>query len=247
MADSNTVKSRRDQHLERMRKKYPEKQFADDEELFGQISDDYDQYEQENNAYKEREKSLSDMFRADPRSAYFLNDMRQGTDPVLGLVKRFGMEVKDVLDNPDMQEKLKEANQEYLDRVARSQELEQEYDTNMDATLETLSAYQQENELSDEDIDSITAAWLQIVRDGVMGKLTKETIILLANALNYDADVAGAKEEGEVAGRNAKIVEKMRQAKKGDGLQNLNGKNNNGVPGQATGGKSMFDWANEAN
>ena len=245
MAENNPVRSRRDQHLERLRTKYPEKKFEDDEEIFGQISDDYDAFETENGAMKEREKTLSDMFAADPRSAYFLNDMREGNDPVYGLVKRFGQEVKDVLDDPDMQEKLKEANQEYLERVARNRELEEEYEKNMDLTLATLSQYQESHGLSDEEIDAICAAWLQIVRDGVMGKLTTETITLMANALNHDTDVANAQEEGEVAGRNAKIVEKMRNSKKGDGIQNLNGRN--GTPGRgAEKPQSVFDLAREA-
>ena len=54
MAENNPVISKRDQHLERLRKRYPEKQFEDDEEIFGQISDDYEAFEQENSAMKER-------------------------------------------------------------------------------------------------------------------------------------------------------------------------------------------------
>ena len=245
MAENNTVKSRRDQHVERLRKKYPDKQFEDDEAIFGQISDDYDQYEQENSAMREREKTLSDMFSADPRSAYFLNDMREGNDPVMGLVKRFGVEVKDVIDDPAMQEKIKEANQEYLDRVAKSKKLDEEYDRNMEITLsKTLPEYQQQNGLSDEEIDNICAAWLQIVRDGVMGKLTTETLTLIANALNHDRDVADAQEEGKVAGRNAKIDMKLRKPQQGDGITTLNGRNS--APRQNNKSQSIFDLAREA-
>lgn len=245
MAEDKTVKSRRDQHVERLRKKYPDKQFDDDEALFGQISDDYDQFEQENGTMREREKALSDMFRADPRSAYFLNDMREGKNPVLGLVERFGPDIKNVLDDPEMQEQIKEESQKYYERVAKSRQLDEEYEKNMDATLTILSQYQQEKGLADEEIDNICAAWLQIVSDGIIGKLTSETITLIANALNHDTDVAAAQEEGEVAGRNAKIVEKMRSSKKGDGIQNLNGRN--GTPRQTqTKPKTVFDLAREA-
>lgn len=245
MAENNEVKSRRDQQLERLRKKYPEKKFEDDEEIYGQISDDYDQYEQELDGYRGREKKLSDMFAADPRSAQLLTDMYNGVDPVVGLVKRFGMEIRDILDDPEMQDKIAEANKDYVERMAKSKQLDAEYETNMDATLETLRQYQSANGLSDEDIDNITAAWLQIVRDGVMGKLTTETITLIANALNHDADVANAQQEGEVAGRNSKIVEQHRKRAQGDGTQPLNGKN--GQPGGAgRKSQSMFDLANEA-
>lgn len=246
MADKEGVKSRRDLHLERLRSKYPEKKFEDDDEIFGQISDDYDQYEQENSAMKERERALSDMFRADPRSAFFLNDMREGKDPVMGLVRRFGLEVKDVLDDPEMQEKIEEANKDYLERTARSRELDEEYGKNMDSTLSLLAEHKQSEGLTDEQIDNICAAWVQIVRDGVMGKMTPETFTLIANALNHDADVENARDEGEAAGKNAKIVEKLKQSRKGDGIQNLNGRNNTGGGTPAHGGKSMFDWAKDA-
>lgn len=245
MADNNEVKSRRDQHLERLRKKYPEKKFEDDEEIYGQISDDYDQYEQELDGYRGREKSLSDMFAADPRSAQFLTDMHNGTDPVLGLVRNFGVEIKDVLDDPEMQDKIAEANKDYVERVASSKKLDEEYDSNMDATLETLRQFQAERNMSDEQIDKVVEFLLGVVRDGVMGKFSAETLDMTCKALNYEADVVAAGEEGEVAGRNAKITEKLRKSKQGDGTAPLGGKNGQGAGAQRK-SQSMFDLANEA-
>lgn len=245
MAENNQVKSRRDQHLERLRKKYPEKKFEDDEEIYGQISDDYDQYEQELDDYRGRENALSDMFAADPRSAQFLTDMHNGTDPVLGLVRNFGVEIKDVLDDPEMQDKIAEANKDYVERVANSKKLDEEYDKNMDTTLETLRRFQSERGMSDEQIDNIVEFLLGVVRDGVMGKFSTETLDMACKALNYEADVAAAGEEGEVAGRNAKITEKLRKSNKGDGTAPLGGKNGHGA-GAPRKSKSMFDLANEA-
>ena len=162
----------------------------------------------------------------------------------MGLVSRFGIEVKDVLDDPEKQEELKRANEEYIERVAQNRKLEEEYDRNMDSTLKTLTDYQKGNGLTDDEIDTICAAWLQIVREGVMGKLTTETISLIANALNHDTDVETAREEGNVAGKNTKIVEKIRRPKQGDGIETLNGRN--GRPMSGSGRKSIFDLARDA-
>lgn len=245
MADTNEVKSRRDQHLERLRKKYPEKKFEDDEEIYGQISDDYDNYEAELEGYRARDKSLSDMFAADPRSAQFLTDMHNGIDPVIGLVRNFGVEIKDVLDDPEMQDKIAEANKDYVERVAKSKKLDEEYEKNMGTTLETLRQFQSERGMSDEQIDKLYELLLGIVRDGVMGKFSTETLDMASKALNYDADVATAGEEGEIAGRNAKIVEKLRKSKKGDGTAPIGGKNGQGAaPTRKE--QSMFDLAKEA-
>lgn len=245
MVENNGVKSRRDQHLKRLRKKYPDKKFEDDEEIYGQISDDYDQYERDIDGYKKNEKSLSDMFAADPKSAQFLADMHNGQDPVLGLVKNFGMEIKDVLDNPKMQEKIAEANKEYVERVAKSKQLDEEYEKNMDATLETLRQFQEERGMTDEEIDEVANAVLTVVKDGVMGKFSRETLELFVNAINHDADVANAGEEGRIAGRNDKIVEGLRKRDKGDGTAPLNGKNGSS-PSQRRNSGNIFDLANEA-
>lgn len=245
MTDTPQVNGRRAQHIERMRKRMPDKKFEDDEEIFGQISDDYDDYEKELEGYRGREKQLSDMFAADPRSAQFLTDMHRGEDPVVGLVRNFGLEIRDVLDDPEMQDKLAEANREFVERTARSKELEAEYEKNMEGTLETLRQFQSERGMSDEEIDGVVDFLLTIVRDGVMGKFSPETLDLACKAVNYDADVAAAGEEGEVAGRNAKITENLRKSAKGDGTAPLGGKNGEG-PMRAARGQSMFDLAQEA-
>ena len=244
MAENNGVMSRRDQQLERLRKKYPDKKFEDDEEIYGQIGDDYDQYEQDLSSYKDREKAMSDMFAADPRSAQFLADMHNGNDPVLGLVKNFGVEIKDVLDDPEMQEKIAEANKEYVERVAKSKKLDEEYEKNMDASLETLRQFQEERGMSDDEIDAVADAMLTVVKDGVMGKFSKETLEMFVNAINHDSDVASASEEGRVAGRNDKIVEGLRKRNKGDGTAPLNGKNG-GAPKNRR-NMDIFDFANAA-
>lgn len=245
MAENKEVKSRRDQHIERLRKKYPEKKFEDDEEIYGQISDDYDQYEHELERHRGMEKSLSDMFAADPRSAQFLTDMHNGNDPVLGLVRNFGVEIKDVLDDPEMQDKIAEANKEFVERVANSKKLDDEYEKNMDATLETLRQFQSERGMSDEQMDQVVDFLLGIVRDGVMGKFSAETLDMACKAINHDEDVAAAGEEGEVAGRNAKITEKLRKKEKGDGTAPLGGKNGQGANSPHK-SRSMFDLAKEA-
>ena len=46
MPDNNIVKSKRDTALERMKAKHPDRSFDDDEAFFGQINDDYDDYDE---------------------------------------------------------------------------------------------------------------------------------------------------------------------------------------------------------
>ena len=244
MAEIETPKSKREIQIERLRARYPEKEFVDDEEIFGQISDDYDQHEQALSEYQSREKTLSDMFAADPRSAQFLTDMHQGKSPWASYIRLFGSELKDTLDDPETIEQIKEAEKDYLERVSRSKELDAEYDRNIETTKEMLRTYQSERGMTDEQIDEVFAVLLGIVRDGVMGKFLPETLDMIVKAVNHDADVEAAAAEGEVAGRNAKITEKLRKSREGDGIEPLGGQNT--LATESRNGGTIFDLANSA-
>ncbi|MBQ8270784.1 MAG: hypothetical protein IJZ22_06245 [Bacteroidaceae bacterium] len=228
MSKNTEVKSNRDRYTERLKAKYPDKEFADDEALFGQINDDYDSYDNELSGYREREKALSDLFASNPRSAAFLTDWRKGEDPIIGMVRKFGDDFKAALEDPEKQEALAAANKEFAERIAKEEQYEGEYQTNINETLTTLEAMQQEEGLSDEDIDNAMDFLMGIVRDGIMGKFTRESVIMALKAIKHDSDVEQADREGEVRGRNTKIEEKLRKGSKSDGTANLGSKNGGG-------------------
>ena len=196
--------------MERLAKKYPDKDFSDDESLFGQISDDYDASDEELNGYKEREGKFADLLTSDPRSASFLVDWKEGKNPLIALIERFGEEdFRDALDDPALREQLSEANQKFIERVAKEKELEEEYNSNITETLDYLDKLQEEDGLSDEEIAETVQFLANIVKDGIVGKFTPESIEMARKALHHDENVAVASEEGEVRGRNAKIEEKL--------------------------------------
>lgn len=243
--DNNQVKTKRDMFMERMKGKYPDREFADDETVFGQINDDYDEYDNELSGYREREKQFTDMFTSDPRSASLLNRWREGEDPAVELVRLFGSDVRDAIDDPEKQEKMAEANKEYLDRLAKEKELEDIYQSNISESLESINALQSEMSLSDEDVDSAMALLITIVRDGVVGKFTPESIKMALKAIKHDEDVANADHEAEVRGKNARVTEELRKPTMGDGMPQMSSKN--GSVQQQRKQKSIFDIANDAN
>lgn len=225
MPDNTKVTSNRDRYTERLKAKYPDREFADDEAIFGQINDDYDNYDSELSAYRDREKSLTELFTSNPRSAAFLTDWRNGEDPLIGMIRKFGDDFKEALEDPDKQEELAAANKEYAERIAKEKEYEAEYQKNIEQTLNTLNSMQQEEGLSDEDIDNAMSFLLGIVRDGILGKFTPESISMALKAIKHDSDVELADREGEVRGRNARIEEKLRKGGRNDGTANLASKN----------------------
>lgn len=241
--DNEQVKTKRELIGERLKERYPDKDFADDEALFGQISDDYDEYDKELGGYRDHEKAFSDMFTSDPRSAAFLTDWRKGEDPTIGLIRRFGPEIKDAIDDPELQEQIAKANKEYVERVQKSKELEEEYQKNISETLQYLDGLAKNGEMQEKDIDDAMELLISIVHDGIVGKFSPETIAMAVKALNHDADVEEASVVGEVRGRNAKIDERLRRSEKGDGMPVLNGKNGSVGNRRA---RSIFDEARGA-
>ena len=231
MSDTEQVKSNRERYAERLKSKYPDREYADDEALFGQINDDYDDYDKQLEEYVGREKALADWIASNPRSAAFLIDWRNGEDPIVGLVRKFGGDnIKDMLEDPEKAEALAEANKEYAERIAEEDGYETQYLQNLADTFDTLKQVQQEDMLTDEEIDNAFAFLFGIMRDGVLGKFSAESLRMALKALNHDADVEQADLEGEVRGRNTKIEEKLRKRASGDGTANLAGKNGGATP-----------------
>lgn len=228
MSKDKQVTSRRDAALERLRSRYPDEMFDDDEQIFGKINDDYDQYENELNGYKEREGAFSNLFTSDPRSARIMQGWRDGDDPAVALVRLYGTEIKEAIDDPQKQEAIAEANKEFMERVAQEKDYEQQYTSNLAVSLNDIEKKQAEKNLSDEEINKATEWIMSITTDAIMGKISPETIEFAIKAQNYDSAVAQADAEGEIRGKNTKVRETLRKPSRGDGTVHLDGKNAGG-------------------
>lgn len=238
-------KSKRELFGERMKKKYPDREYADDEELFGQINDDYDEYDKELGQYKERETRLTELFRNDPRSARFITDMAKGVDPWISVIERLGIDgVTDIINDPDKQEEYAEANRKYVERIAKEESLKEEYDKNIAESMVLLEQIQKEKGIDDNTIDAAMELIMKITHEAIMGKFTAETIDMALKAINHEADVNNARTEGAIAGRNERIEEKLRKPAGGDGQPNLSGSNN--APTRKNRKKNIFDLAADA-
>ena len=217
--------SNRDKYWERLKTKYPDREYADDEALWEQVNDDYDDYDKKLAEYEKEEKAFSDLFTSDPKSASFLMQWRKGKNPAVALVEMYGDDFMEELKDPAKQEELAAASKAYAERVAKEKEFDELYQKNLDTTLKTLESLQEKEGYSDDDIDKAMSFLVGIMKDGIVGKFTPESIKMALSALNHDEDVATAAREGEVRGRNTRIDEKLRRSRRNDGTAALNGKN----------------------
>ncbi len=246
MAENKPDTSRRAKHLERMRKKHPDKKFEDEEEIFGQISDDYDQLEQENTTMREHEQDFSDLFSSNPRSARLMMEWKDGKDPVSALVRIYGKdEILAAIEDPARLEAIEKANMDFAERVSKEKEYKAQYEKNFRESAEAVDAWAQEQGISEADIDRIGTALAEICSNFIVGRFTPETFQMVMKAQSYDADVANARDEGTIAGKNTKIRENLRRSQKSDGIQSLGGRNGTASQGSRK-PKSVFDLASEA-
>lgn len=241
MPDIQPQKSRRDSHLERLRKNYPDKKFEDDEEIFGQIEDDYNSYDSRIDDYEKERKSFSSLFTKDPRSARLLMDWKNGGDPAVSFLRIFGKDFADAAQDPTRIEEFAKANKEFSDRVAKEKQYEQEYEQNLQASLQEI----ENSGIDDDTLNKVMEKYAQLAVDFVMGKITADAIKLIQNSLNYDRDIQMADAQGQIAGRNQRIEEQLKQRRKGDGIAPLDGK---GIEPQKpiNKHKNIFDTAAEA-
>lgn len=225
--------SRRDSFTERLGAKHEGEEWGDDDALFGRINDDYDDYEnqisglqEKNSAYekelgglRENEKKLTDMFSKDPRSATFLLQWRDKGTPVSEMLRVYGRDMLEYMtEHPD---EMADSEREYLERVAKEKEYENEYEQNITASCELFDRFQEERGLDDDKMNELVDKLISSAHDVIMGKFSEEQLDMVSKAMGYDEAVEAAGREGEVRGKNSKESKRLQLKKPGDGVPRL--------------------------
>ena len=216
-ADNQAVKTSRERVKERLGSRYPDRQFVgqdgtdaqdvmDDsiEELFGE-------YESRENEYRTHSKRLNDLFASDARIGALFMRWAEGGNIMEHLIEEFGDEFLDALGSEEGKEKFLEAQNRWLDKVNKSRAADEEAEANFRKSIDALNAFQSEHNLTDEEAIAVFDKVHKIGTDMIRGIYEPESFLMAYNAINHDNDVKMARAEGEIAGKNAKIREKMRE------------------------------------
>ena len=235
------AKSKRDAFLSG---RYPDRQFANDDEIFDQVGQDFEALENEKNTLAQREQDFSNFLSADPRNSGLFMRIKRGEDPILWLVRQYGPDIAERAEDPEFQKQLEDARKDYLQQLKESEKLNKEYDDNIEATGANIDAFAAE--AGDEAKDAVMNALSGIVHDYICGKVTPETLKMVANGLNYETDIANASKDGEIRGRNSKIDEKLKKGAKGDGTVPLGGTDATAGGTKRKRSNPIFDIAEQA-
>ena len=205
------VKTGRDTFRERFSSRFPDVNADDEEAYYGALNGEFDRIDASDKAQRE----LGEVLARDHRSAGFLMVLRNGGNPMEYLIEEYGEDFREALNDEEKAKEFAAAFAKNVEKRADAEKLRAQADANMQAMVDALDAAQQDGSFSD---DEAAKAFEYLYADGglldriLVNDIKQEDWMMLMKAAKYDdmvkakdAEVAEARTEGEVAGRNANI------------------------------------------
>lgn len=202
------VKSKKDTFRERFSKRYPDIDMEDEESYYGagnDLLDKYDGYEESTGKMRER-ISKSPVFAEMIVAAGKQDDF----DPIVWMVQNKGLDLKAISEDEEYAQKLADAHNTYLEKLAKQDEIEKQMADNMPASVEAIRAKATELGLTDDQSEEVLGKLYAVMDDLIVGKIDPAMFEMMAKGMNYDTAVAEAKEEGVAQGLNTKVNDTLR-------------------------------------
>jgi len=210
-----TPKSGRERLTGRYSGKYPDRKWDEegsDGDIFGLAADELEGYDKEREESAAQRKQFNDMFNRDPMSASMVRSWAKGeSTPISYLVTKFGDKLKEALDSEEGKKEFAAAHEKYLEKEAADAKADEEYVAAFGKSIEALKSFAEKAGLDEDQQVELFMKAHKFVEDAIDGIYTEEFFKMVHDGANYSKDVARARNEGEVAGRNAKISRELRK------------------------------------
>lgn len=218
--ENRNLRKSRDLLVERILHRYPARRVDSDDDLFDAL-EEYDSYRNERyERLADDQSKLCKLFMSNPKMGVFISDVIGGEDALIACVRYFGKDMLDCAEDEGRMEEVRKANDEYLSRMARFGELENQMRENLKNSTRCMERFKSEKGMSDEEFESFLDRVYHLCNHVFMGELNDEVLGLLFKGLYYDRDLSCAEREAEVRGRNERIVFEKRE-RNGDSLPPL--------------------------
>jgi hypothetical protein len=208
-------KSNRDTFMERYKADYPDDNFEDEEAMYGRMN--------ERNAAYDRLKTNDDNFRKlvneHPEYGGMVADMMEGRNFIESFLGRHSLEdIEAAYNDPEMAKKLSDEYADWMQKKVENEKFDKEREANVQNSIKELSAYCEENGIDEEGATELWGKALDFANNAVMLLFDKSFYDFLNKGMNHDNDVAAAREEGEIAGHNAKVQTQLAKGQGPDGI-----------------------------
>ncbi len=208
----------RDLFYERIRTNVPDGKFdGDEQEYYRQAMSLMDNAEEGSKKYKGMTEKLMRRYQEDPEEVAILMDYLEGMPLIDAIVKNKGEEALTMHEGDEGWDSYKQAVEDRKAQRQKQMDLMQEVQGNIDGTVNEFNAWAEENNFDEEQKAKVWDLIQSDLENISKGKFTKEILGRYKDALNYQKDVEGAREQGKAEGKNEAIEAKKRQMK-GSGL-----------------------------
>lgn len=223
--------------LERLRKRYPDRDFADEPSAKDEFYADYDRTIGEYDTLKGENVRILETLQENPEFAELFASIRDGMPLRVALARVIDFDaVRPQAGEPDYED-FNRSREEYKTRQREMTERRKRIEENQAKSKVEIEEFFHSVGADDEEQTSF-ADFLQGIFDDVFeGKMGKTALKKLWQAYKYVEDVESARQAGEVAGRNAKIEAKRERSKATDGLPDAGG----GVAATEPARRKIFD------
>ena len=214
---ASVVPTKREIFFANLKKKYPEREFADEDEYYAASMEGYDAEHEYRKSSESTNKEFFDKLQENPDVALFIGSIlnKESFGKALSYLS-------DVLPFEEGSEDFIAYNASVAQRTAKADEAEAaaaEYERNLEESAESLKQFAEENNMTPDEATEFVQKMSEMIQDKLFsGKIDKDFLNLFYKAQNYEKDLMVAKEAGAIQGRNEKIDAKRKTLTKGDGL-----------------------------
>lgn len=237
-----TERKPRELLYERIRTSRPDAKYDEDEEEYSrQAMSILDDLEGRAGQYDKMSEKMSARFNQNPEEAEAFLAYLDGASLPSAIRRYMGDEALVMKEGDEGWDEYQKAGKEREEQFASNRAALDQFMQNAQDSDVTMADFIAEAGLDEEGAQNFKDLVVSIANDMSAGKITKDTLMLLNRAMNYEKDVEGSREQGRVEGRNEKIeVEKKRM--KGSGLPNTNASGNASEEVDVKQSNSTADW-----
>ncbi|MEG1574739.1 MAG: hypothetical protein RR293_04470 [Bacteroidales bacterium] len=192
--------------LERLLKRYPDRKFETDEELFDVLIEHESKLSDRYEKLRNDQSTLASLFISNPKMGGFVSEVIAGEDPLLACVRYFGKDVLECAGDENRISQLRKENDEYLARINGVSKIEKEINENWRHSEKAITRFKHSKGMSDEDFELFIEKVCHMCEHVFMSDFNYEVLETLYKGVNYDVDIDAVGQAAEVKGRNEKII-----------------------------------------
>ena len=194
----------RDKYAAMFAEDNPGMDFEDKEARYGRMAEERENYRK----LRDSGKKLTGILDKHRWIGAMLMDDEE--NPLVWMAKH-GIDIQSAMNDPEVMEKVTQGFDDWTKRQAEGEAAELAKDEELAKSVEALNELQAEVGLSDEQKNRMFEYfWDEVFLPAFSGKVSKDIWTAVLHAMNYDQDIANAREEAGIQARNEKHKNKVK-------------------------------------